>query len=250
MTNFLKKIFDKQNNNTKKESELACPYCKKILEQKPQRKGKCPFCKNFIYMRSLPSTRSKVLVTEDEAKKIDTEWKKVHFRDKWLKDLKQYEITEKDFRIHKDKLSKRFGREASDRDVIWSLFNQLLTKIKDLHSLKMIYFEMALFLNEEGKDCFAVRQQSVKMELLRYKQEAHAKKIRIGIAKDSCEVCQRLGNKVFTIEEALEKMPIPCKECTHKLYDKKRGWCRCFYVAESYLTYEESMKQIERMEKS
>jgi len=49
--------------------------------------------------------------------------------------------------------------------------------------------------------------------------------------ENSCEACRQLENKVFTIEEALEKMPIPCKECTQKLYDEKRGFCRCSYVA-------------------
>ena len=223
----------KTKNRIEKESEAVCPYCKKVLEQKPQRKKKCPFCKNFIYVRTLPSTRSKILVTEDEAKKIDLEWEKVNFRNKWLSNLKQYRITEKDFGIHKDKLSKKFGQEASDRDVIWSIFNELLTKIRDLHSLKMIYYEMALFLNEEGKDCFTVLQQSAKMELMKFKQEGFIKKVRILIGgEDSCEACQRLKNKVFTLEEALENMPIPCKECTHKLYDEKRGFCRCCYVAE------------------
>ena len=184
-------------------------------------------------MRTLPSTRSKILVTEVESKKIDLEWEKVNFMNKWLSNLEQYGITKNDFVIRKDKLSKKFAQEASDRDVIWSIFNELLTKIRDLHSLKMIYYEMALFLNEEGKDCFTVLQQSAKMELMKFKQEGFFKKVRILTAgEDSCEACQRLKDTVFTIEEALEKMPIPCKECTHKLYDEKRGFCRCCYVAE------------------
>jgi len=157
---------------------------------------------------------------------------KVNFRNKWLRNLEQYGIIEKEFDIHKDKLSKKFGQEANDRDVIWSIFNELLTKIRDLHSLKMIYYEMALFLNEEGKDCFTILQQSAKMELMRLKEEG-IKKVRILTAsEDSCEACRRLENKIFTIEEALEKMPIPCKECTYKLYDEKRSFCRCCYVAE------------------
>lgn len=175
-----------------------------------------------------------MFVTKDEAKKIDLEWENFNFRNKWLSILSQYGITEKDFDIHKGKLSKKFGQEARNRDVIWSIFNELLIKKnKDLNSLKMIYYEMALFLNEEGKDCFAVLQQSHKMELMKFKQDGFVKKVRILTAgKDSCEACRQLENKVFTIEEALEKMPIPCKECTHKLYDEKRGFCRCCYVAE------------------
>ena len=97
----------------------------------------------------------------------------------------------------------------------------------------MIYYEMALFLNKEGKDCFSVLQQSAKMNLMKFKQAGVVEKVRIlTVGEDSCKACRLLENKVFTIEEALEKMPIPCKECTHKLYDEKKGFCRCSYLAE------------------
>lgn len=227
---FLKKIFGKQTDNAKEEAEAICPYCGKVLEKRPQRKKKCPFCKNFIYVRKVPSTRKRVLVTEDGAKKIDREWESIHLKNRWLGDLEQYGITEKDFDAHKERLSKRFGREASNRDVIWSICNKLVTRTKDLHDLKMIYYAMALFLNEEGKDCLAALQQASKMELTRYKQEG-VKEVRILTANDSCEGCQRLRDEVFTTDEVLEKMPIPNRDCTHKLYDKKRGFCRCCYTA-------------------
>lgn len=38
------------------------------------------------------------------------------------------------------------------------------------------------------------------------------------------------GNKIFTIEEALEKEILPCKKC---IFDKNKsgiGWCRCCYA--------------------
>jgi len=222
MTNFFKKTTSKQNNNTEKESEVVCPYCKKVLEQKPQRKKKCPFCNNDIYVRSKQNIFSSTLLTKEDAMAVD-----------WLKNLQNFGIKDNDFINKRRVLSKKFGKEAKSTDVIWGLFNELILKTKDLHSLKMIYYEMALFLNQEGKDCFSVLQQSAKMELMEFKQEGFIKKVRILTAgEDSCEACRRLENKVFTIEEALEKMPIPCNECTHKLYDEKRGFCRCCYLAE------------------
>jgi thioredoxin-related protein len=90
---------------------------------------------------------------------------------------------------------------------------------------------MSLFLNDAGKDCFSTRQQVAKMELLTYKKSGVIDKVQIlTCGKNSCEACQQLDRKVFTIEEALEKMPIPCKECTFILYDKTRGFCRCAYL--------------------
>ncbi|MBL7075672.1 hypothetical protein ISS37_10600 [candidate division KSB1 bacterium] len=234
MTDFFKKIFNKQRSNTGRESEPICPYCKKILEQRPQRKKKCPFCKNFIYTRRLPPNYEIVLVTEDEAKKIDLEKEKFFFRQRWLDTLKQYGITERIFNIRKDELSQRNQKEANDRDVFWSLFNEInqeAMKTGDFQTLKTIYYSMAMFLNEEGKECFDLLQQSAKMELLVIKRRGVIKKVQIITAgHNSCSNCRKSENKIFSIDEALEKMPIPCKECTTTLYDENKGFCRCRYI--------------------
>ncbi len=222
MTNFFKKILSKQNNNAENDLEPVCPYCRKVLDRKPQRKTKCPFCNNDIYVRTKQKIFPSTLLNKEDAVAVD-----------WLKNLENFGIKDNDFLNKRRELFKKFGKEAESTDVIWGLFNELILKTKDLHSLKMIYYEMALFLNKEGKDFFQFLQQSAKMELMKFKQEGFIKKVRILTAgEDSCETCRRLENMVFTIEEALEKMPIPCKECTHKLYDKERGFCRCCYVAE------------------
>jgi len=225
MGDFLRGIFGKQITNTEKEPGATCPYCKQVLKQIPQRKKQCPFCKKYIHVRTLPSTRKRILVTEDDARKID-----------WLKRLGEYRVTEKDFEITKDQLSKKFGQEPSNQDVLWSLFNQLIAKnINDFFTLKRIYYEMALYLNDLGKDFFPFLQISRKMELMNYKQNYK----HLGINKvqiltcgpGSCMQCQSLHGKIFTIEEALEKMPIPVKTCTKTMGDGKKGFCKCCYVA-------------------
>lgn len=218
----------------KKESGPAvCPYCKKALDKVPQRKKKCPFCKNFIYVRTSPSTRKRVLVTEDEAKKIELEWEKVHSVARSLSALEQYGITEREFNARKNKLSRKLGREANDRDVVWSIFNELITKTRDLQKLKTIYYEMALFLNEKGRDAFKLLQQSAKMGLMHLRQEGVVKKVSISTAREnSCEACQKLEGKVYTVERALKEMPIPCRDCTYELYSDKVGFCRCMYFME------------------
>lgn len=204
---------------TGKESEPICPHCGGVLEKKPQRKKKCPLCKNYIYVRTSSSTSDKVLVTEEEAKKID-----------WLKKLENYGISEKDFNDQKNKLSKQFGCVASNRDIIHTLFNKLILENSDFHTLQMIYYEHALFLNEEGEDCFKILQQANKMNLLRYKQSEKVEKVTIISGNDSCSSCQRLNGKIYSIEEALKLMPIPCKDCSFILNDDKRGFCRCIYA--------------------
>lgn len=222
-----------KTDNTESKSKTTCPYCKEVLEQVPQRKKKCPFCNNLIYVRTSLSTQSKVLVTEEESKEIDLAWEAESKRAKWFKFFNEHGVQEKAFYERKEVFSKKIGKMASDGDVFWSLFNELISNTRDLHSLKMIYYEMALFLNEEGKDSYLMLQQAAKMDLMSFKKQGFIKKVRVITAQEqSCEACRQLTDKVFTIEEALEKMPIPCKECSHKIHDENRNFCRCCYVAE------------------
>ncbi|MDP2982416.1 MAG: hypothetical protein Q8O92_03700 [Candidatus Latescibacter sp.] len=234
MTNFFKKIFSNQISENETDLKSICPYCKNILEQKPTRKKKCPFCNNFIYVRTLPTNKKKVLVTENDAKKIEMEWDKINYRKSIMQLLGNYGITEKEYDKRKKELTIKLTSEANDRDVIWSLFNELIMKkIKnnELGELYIIYYQMALFCNRERRDCFHLLKSAAEMYLLHEKQSGITKKVKINtMGTNSCEACQKLNGKVFTIEEALEKMPIPCKECTHKQYDDERGFCRCQYT--------------------
>lgn len=213
-----------------KESKVLCPYCENILGQFPQRKKKCNYCKQVIFVRNSPSTRCKVLVTEEGSKKIDVELKKISFRNRWLREIEGLGVTEKDFYSRKEVFFNKNGFEAKDGDVFWSLFNELITKTRDLHKSKMVYYLMSRFLHDEGRDYFPTRQLSVKMELMQERNSSIKLKAKIIAAKDSCEACQKLGGRIMSIEEALEKMPIPCKECTHTISDNKKGFCRCMYV--------------------
>lgn len=214
------------------QSAAVCPYCGSTLKKLPQRKAKCPFCGNFMYVRTLPTTRKRVVVTESHAKSTDNEWANLQGRQKWLQSLSSYGISETDYEREKGQLSKKFGHEAKDRDVIWSLFNRLITTKRDLHILKMIHYEMALFLDEENRDFKPLLEQAAKMDLLYYKQ-LNVLKVEIlsAGAGNSCEACQKQHGKVYTIEEALRLMPIPYKDCTRTLNSERKGFCRCKYVA-------------------
>lgn len=203
------------------ESEPICPYCKKILNQRPKRKMKCPSCGNDIYVRSKPRVFSTTLLTKDESMAVD-----------WFNKLEYQGIEQWDFINKREELTKKFGKSSNSTDIIWGLFNQLVLKANDPASLKLIYYEMALFLYQEGRDFFDVLQDSAKMRLVEYKQSGIIKKVKVTTVSDSCAECQKLKNQIFTIDEALEKMPIPIRNCTHQIKDGQPGWCRCIYVAE------------------
>lgn len=149
---------------------------------------------------------------------------------KWLNSLYSYGITDTDILNTTQQLAKKFGKEPSENDVIWSLFNQSITKTGVLQNLKMIYYDMALFLNEEGRNFFHILQQSRKMELMYYKKMG-IKRVQIRTASNSCDYCKQLTDSIFTIDDAFTNMPIPCSECTYVLKKGKSGFCRCCYVA-------------------
>lgn len=225
---------DKEKNVDKEEP--SCPYCHKILDKMPQRKKKCPFCKSAIYIKNIPSKKGRFLVTEEDAKKIDAEWEKIHNIDaryypirEWLDFLSRYGITREDFDNRHKAFSEKHEALVNDNDVIWSLYNELIAKTTDYHDLKMIYYNMAILLNKEGKEFFHILQLSSKMQLMTMKQ-MDIKKVEISTAGEgSCESCRKLEGRIFRIEDALEKMPIPCKKCNMEVFTEGKGFCRCMY---------------------
>ena len=48
-----------------------CPYCGYALAKFPQRKTKCKYCGNYIYVRTRPSDKQKILVKEENIEVIE-----------------------------------------------------------------------------------------------------------------------------------------------------------------------------------
>jgi hypothetical protein len=212
----------------------VCPHCKQVPDRTPKRKKKCPYCGKYIYVRRLPDgDHPKVLVSQEGAKQIDKEWETIQSRKKRLRRLTELGMSDADFQRHKKTLGGRFGQKPSDGDVIWSLFQQAANramKSGELQQLKMLYFEMALFLYHEGRDFFRTLQESAKMELMRYKHMDFVKDVQIHTS-GGCDACQKLEGQMFGIEEALRTMPVRCRECTFDFAGTGQpGWCRCWYA--------------------
>ncbi|WP_139172592.1 hypothetical protein [Onishia taeanensis] len=54
--------------------EPVCPHCSIALDKMPGRKKKCPSCSEFIFVRTCPEERVKVLVREDQIELIEKKW--------------------------------------------------------------------------------------------------------------------------------------------------------------------------------
>lgn len=228
---FFEKIFWKIASQQKNQ-EILCPYCWISLNEFPQRKKKCKNCWNSIFIRKSPWTNNQILTTEENAIKIDKEWNKIHFKSKWIASISEFtEFTEIDYEKERDLLNDKFWEVPNDSDIIWSIFNKILLKTGDSQVLKGIYYKMAIFLDEEGKDPFKMLQQVSKMNLVILKNSWVVSTVEIlTCGNNSCESCEKLGGKVFNIDTALIELPIPCKTCTNKLHSNKYGFCRCTYI--------------------
>jgi hypothetical protein len=126
----------------------SCPYCGSNLAKRPTRKTKCPNCGEFIYVRTRPIDRQKVLLTHKDAELID---KQRHvtagINDAFVYDEKVIEETRKN-------LSKALKRTPSDFDVKAEICRQQ----QSLHSSEWDWglyrnarFEIAEFQRAAGR---------------------------------------------------------------------------------------------------
>jgi hypothetical protein len=210
-----------------------CPYCNNLLPSPPKRKTKCKSCGNYYYVKTRCADRTKVIVTEAEIKDIEKEWSK-YYADKNPRSP-SYLISDEEF-IETKASAISQGKYLSDNDIVWGLFNKKLNSCIQQNSwggMKQIYYGMAILLQKEGKDCFHLLQEARRCELMDYKAMGITK-VRILTAgrNNSCQHCLELDGKIFTIDKALQEMPIPVKNCSTEVFMDGKGFCRCIYNTE------------------
>jgi len=214
-------ILDKADNK--------CPYCGFVFNPIPQRKKKCPSCGQFVYVRRRPNSNKKELVTTEVAKLIDKEWEEIDKERAFRSLLQRFNASELEYKTIERELTKKFSSIPKQGDVVWTLLNNRLfdaMKRKDWSQMEVLYFEQALLLNDEGKDCFASLRESKRCSLRSFQSQGVVHKVQISAAGDSsCDKCKALNGKVLTIEQALEDMPIPVRDC-----DNAYKYCRCLYL--------------------
>lgn len=118
-------------------------------------------------------------------------------------------------------------------DKQWRLFNarlQELMKDQNFWGLGSTYYEMAKFMDEEGKDSAPLRKLGYEIKLKvgeanlkRFLQSNVVTGVEIIATTDSCEFCKKLNGVRFPIAEAASSKLLPVKECTHLF------GCRCVY---------------------
>jgi hypothetical protein len=69
-------------------------------------------------VRTRSSDNQRLLVAEEEAKRIDLERDRLRHLDRWLGVLEEYGVIRRDFEIRKEERSEKLGVRASDHGAI------------------------------------------------------------------------------------------------------------------------------------
>jgi len=214
--------------NIFKTTKMKCPYCGIIIEKEPKAKFKCPNCKEEIYIQK--SGEKKILIKKSEYETLQSEKKRIAEENKYFKFFEDYDLSRPYLEKRKFEWFNKFREKANYSDLIWSLSNELLNtfaKKNDYSKMRGLYFDMAILQKKQNKEFYHLLKESRRMELYEIqKQLSNDIKYKVVIigGEPGCEYCNEFNGKSFTIEEALEEMPIPHPNCSND------GWCTCCYT--------------------
>ncbi|MEK7856005.1 MAG: hypothetical protein AAB288_07940, partial [Acidobacteriota bacterium] len=106
----------------------------------PGRKMKCPQCKQPILVRTDPAMGEKVLLREDQLAEHEAKSGDIYAAREWRRTL---QTSDGEWEGATAELRARFGSEPKQSDVVWQCMNGRIAKTRDLHELKLLYFQMA-----------------------------------------------------------------------------------------------------------
>ena len=134
----------------------ACPSCGSVLAKIPGAKTKCPHCGIYMFIRTDPSTNSRVVVTAERAEEIEDEWAKINGT--W----EERQEEKRRFADTKEQLTKRFnGKIPSDNDIKWSLLIEDSVKHSSMQNwglYRNVIFQMGEILRKENKHSGAIEK--------------------------------------------------------------------------------------------
>ena len=182
-------------------SSPACPYCGVIQEPPPTRRRKCRDCGQVIHVRTDREERKKYLLTAEEAERRAT----------------------KEAQLARERRNEEWRRLSEQVRVAM--------QAGDWKFLQSAYQQQANILFVEGRPHLHVAQEARRAHLMSFLETSIADvKVRTSDDERVCAYCQSLDRKVFTIQEALEAMPIPGPICTDGNQQTPHGGrCRCDY---------------------
>ena len=125
--------------------DAVCPSCNGRLDEFPKRKKKCPNCGEYIYVRTRPRDKNKVLVTYDESEEIKKQYFVGYGKDyNLLAQEKKKKEEGNRVKAEKDKL-----KNAKHRN--WGLYRNNICDVGRSFSGEARYLTNTLKLAENSK---------------------------------------------------------------------------------------------------
>jgi len=167
-------------------------------------------------------------------------WDEILYVRKWLQSTG---VSFDYFERQKMELTEQLGQAPTPADVLWTILQRWVEGSRatgDLETLENAYHQMATFLYGEGRDFFAALGESHRAGLMVAREQGFREvEIRARRRLDidtktfvnvACAVCVEWQGRVLTIDDALEQMPLPNRQCTHEEIVGAPGWCQCLYL--------------------
>lgn len=205
---------------------------KKLLQLQKVKRNVRIAPKPFI-QESTYETKSYIFLTENGLEEYERERNEYYSAKGLLETLSNIaKLDDKKFLSTEKRLAENTNAKPSFPDVVWSLANEAVANIRDLETANSISFSMALFLQKTGKNPNRLLENFYRNQLKEYMKSDVVTDVEIlSSGNSSCDDCKKLDGHCFTIEQALNEMPLPVKNCQNKNEQYEQcGWCRCVYT--------------------
>ncbi len=210
-----------------------CPYCGTNIEKEHKSKFKCPSCKEEIYVRTSDGKftyhTKEDFDTDRQARKEKAEI------NKYYRFFEQSSILEDREYLEERRLDwlKKYPYRGNYDDLTWGLAHEIIKAYFEHAKYREagnVYAALARFQFDRKQPFSHLQYEALKMQLYDYKYSDGlvGMKYTLGVmtcGAQSCPACRELEGREFTLDEALDQMPLPVKGCTHE-----GGYCRCLYT--------------------
>lgn len=190
---------------------VACPYCGVVLEKLPARKTKCKECGRLMYRGSTPEDRIKRLMTEEQWSEAGRLWSARSAR-------RSSECILTSIGVPADYLDKVIASTGWTRDVAIEacLMAVAADGTRTRHERKMACLGVAPGLSAAGDVRWRqYAEQARREELTDMLERSAGIVVGVTIAKSVGGLgpqCNRHTGRVFSVQDALTEMPLPCDE--------------------------------------